>query len=119
MKIHKNIQQEVAEKMVDMSHPGYAREVQGIYYAVDTDGDAIFDVVMHADYNRQWNPWPDQAVAVPVDAFYIDSRADFDYTDGVDEDTTDEDEDDLYQQAVDFALGELLDEYDMADLELA
>lgn len=57
---------ELAEKFALTQHAGYDTRYQGDYYAVDTDGDGVLDAVYHAEDARQFNPWHDNAVAVPA-----------------------------------------------------
>ena len=61
------IKSELAEKMALLMSAGYSADFQGTYYAVDTDDDGVLDAIFHAEATRQWNPWSDEAVAVPID----------------------------------------------------
>lgn len=61
------IKSELAEKMALMQSAWASFEAQGSYFAVDTDGDGVLDQVFHAEETRQWNPWHDTAVAIPIE----------------------------------------------------
>lgn len=119
--IDKSIRRDVAKCMVKMSDPGYLKEIQGDWYVVDTDGDQMFDTIMDREYSAPWNPWPDNAVAIPLDALYDHSSAVFDWTECMDcfEGTPSEEEkfeQAAYEAAILLAADELLDEYEI-DLE--
>ena len=95
------IKSELAEKMALMSSAGYSTDCQGTYFAVCIDGDGVLDQVFHAEETRQWNPWHDSAVAVPVeDCFDHDNDYSWDGADGAD-------------AAVDFCFSGLLEEVEI------
>lgn len=118
MKFQQSIIREIAESIVKQSDPGYTTEYMGEYYAVDTDGDDMFDAVMHKESTAPWNPWHDEAVAVAVADLYLGSNASFDPTPD-DEFIGDMDPDDdpaydeAYELAVELAECELPDEYNI------
>jgi len=118
MKIKEIIRREIAERIVEQSGPGYDTDFMGEYYAVDTDGDGMFDAVMHKEEQAPWSPWSDDAVVVAVADFYIYSDCDFDPT--PDEDLIgdmDPDDDPAYdaaeEAAIDLAYSELPEEYEI------
>jgi hypothetical protein len=102
------IKQEVAEAIVRQAAPGYDTRYHGEYYAVDTDGDGELDEVMHAEAQRQWNPWSDSATAIPVEQCVDSDGADFDPSpaDGVSDE-------DAFAAAVDLALWAILDRVEL------
>jgi hypothetical protein len=114
-KISKDIREDIAKAIVRQSEPGYDEGFFGQYYAVDTDGDNTLDSVYHREGQAPWNPWHDNAVAIPVAFLYEDSNASFDPTadeyHDEDLDTGDLNEDEIeqyaYEAAVEFALSEL------------
>ena len=113
-KIADGIRQEIATAIVKQSEPGYDTNFFGQYYAVDTDGDNTLDAVYHRESQAPWNPWHDNAVAIPVWALY-DGTADFDPTaesfHDEDLDTGDLNDEEIehyaWEAAVEFALSEL------------
>jgi hypothetical protein len=103
--IRQGIRQEIATVVVRQAEPGYDTWYYGEYFAVDTDNDNEFDAVMYREGNAPWNPWGDDAVAVPV-AELFSSTVGFDPTlyDGT--------ADFAFDEAVSFALSELPQEWD-------
>ena len=67
----------LAARMAEVSHVAYCPAAQGEWYAVDTDGDGVLDDVAHAQVNRQFNPWHDAAVAIPVEDCFDHNGNDF------------------------------------------
>jgi hypothetical protein len=92
-----SIKREVAEKAVIMSAPGYSTDWQGGYYAVDADGDKILDAVYHRQANASWDPWHDSAIAVDISSCI----------DGGIQASDEEIEEEFFDDAVDFMVGEL------------
>ncbi len=110
-KISDTIRKDIATAIVKQSDPGYDTEYFGESYAVDTDGDNIFDAVRHKEAGAPWNPWHDNATAFPVADLYADSGCSFDPTPDTDL-QPDELNDDKYAEivfaeTVDFAMSEL------------
>jgi hypothetical protein len=107
IQISDSIKQEIAERVVEMAHPGYSADYQGNYYVVNGER------VMHRQSNARWNPWSDDADVIHVNdlVWYFggakQENADFDPTpaEGYDEETGTE-------IAVGFALGYVPDSYD-------
>lgn len=97
------IHQQIAEAMVRESHPGYDRQHMGQSYAVAVGQNDTLNAVYFKEATAQWNPWPDNAEAVPVAALYEGTGYDFsDVEDGF--------EDDAIATAR-FALPELYEEF--------
>jgi hypothetical protein len=105
--ISDSIKQEIAERVVEMAHPGYNADYQGNWYVVDGE------CVMHKQSNAPWAPWSDDAAVIHVSdlVWYFggakEESADFDPTpaEGCDEETGTE-------IAIEFALGYVPDAYD-------
>lgn len=106
IQIAESIKEEIARKVVEQAAPGYDKDYQGQWYVVDGKQ------VVHAQRNRPWNPWSDNAQIIAVDdlVWYCggaqDENADFEVGDGEDE----------FNAGVEFALGYVPDAYDTADL---
>ena len=94
------IKSEIAARMAEVSHVAYSADVQGEWYAVDTDGDGVLDVLSHAQTTRQFNPWSDKSVAIPVEECFDHDGNDF----GWGEDGNDE-----FESAASWALDCLLE----------
>ena len=107
--IANGIKQEIAKKVVEISHPGYSIDAQGSWYVVDGSS------VMHAQANRPWNPWHDNADVISVEDLVVlfGGAEDCDFDPSPSDDVT---EDDAYEAAVGFALGYVPDSYDTADM---
>lgn len=71
------IKDELATAFAATQHIAYVAEIRGDWYAVDTDGDGVLDAVMHAEHTRQWNPWSDNAVAIPAAECFDHDSADY------------------------------------------
>ena len=94
------IKSEVAERMAEVSHVAYCPAAQGEWYAVDTDGDGVLDDVAHAQTTRQFNPWHDSAVAIPVEDCFDHDGNDFGWGEGIN---------DQFEYAASWALDCMLD----------
>jgi hypothetical protein len=103
-KISPSIRTEIAKCIVKQSEPDY--HGMGEYYAVDTDADAVLDTVAYKGNTAPWNPWHDNAVAVPVAMLYEDSVASFDPTPDYDlmEEDDNRNDDEFAQDAFDNAV---------------
>lgn len=106
--ISEDIKQEIAEKVAQQASAGYSVDAQGEWYVVDGER------VVHAQRNRPWNPWSDDADVIAVDDLVFlyggaeQEHADFENgVDGADD----------WEPAVDFALGYVPSSYDAADYE--
>lgn len=110
--ISESIKEEIARRVVEQAHPGYSSDYMGQWYVVD--GRAV----VHAERNRPWNPWSDDAAVISVDDLvHIYGGADEEHASfGLD--TSDEyDDEEQIGIAVEFALGYVPDSYDAADYE--
>lgn len=107
--IANGIKQEIAEKVVEISHPGYSIDVQGSWYVVDGSS------VMHVQANRPWNPWHDNADVISVEdlVMLFGGAEDCDFDPSSSDDVN---EGDAYDAAVGCVLGCVPDSYDTADV---
>lgn len=102
--ISDNIKQEIAERVVEQAHPGYDSGYMGQWYVVDGER------VMHAQRQRQFDPWHDGADVISVDDLVFwaggaeEDQADFDAGNYDDENEV--------EAAVSFALGYIPSNYD-------
>lgn len=108
--IAEEIKQELAEKFAATQHLGYCFETQGDYFAVDTDGDGVLDTVYHAEENRPWNPWHDNAVAIPAEDCFNHNGNDFSWGEYEDPEVDEE-------QAIDWALENILSSVEVDEAE--
>ena len=90
----------LAKRMAEVSHVAYAPAAQGEWYAVDTDGDGVLDDVAHAQTTRQFNPWNDAAVAIPIEDCFDHDGNDFSWG---------EEDNDDFESAASWAHDNLLD----------
>lgn len=74
----------VIDAFVNQNHVGFHGLTSA--YAVDTDRDGTLDTLHVVNTNRPWNPWPDTALAVPVDALFDTEGNDFAWGEHPDED---------------------------------
>lgn len=100
------IRRQIAAAMVRESHPGYDRQHMGQSYAVALGQNDTLNAVFFKEATAQWDPWPDNAQAVPVAALYQGSDADFG-----------EVEEGFEDDAVFFAASELPELYEEVDAE--
>jgi hypothetical protein len=111
VEISESIKQEIAEKVCEQASPGYSTGAQGEWYVVDGEK------VVHAQENRPWNPWHDDAEVVSVDELvFILGGADEDRASFDPSPEGDVSEEVAWEAAVMFALGYVPDRYDTADL---
>ena len=90
----------LANRMAEVSHVAYCPDAQGEWYAVDTDGDGVLDDVAHAQTTRQFNPWNDSAVAIPIEECFDHDGNDFGWGEGIN---------DQFEYAASWARDNLLD----------
>lgn len=78
MRICGEIHNQIADLVVHQASPNYNYRANGEWFAVDTDGDGVFDTVMHRGGER--NPWHRYEIAIAIDAIFSGSSIDFDPT---------------------------------------
>lgn len=105
MKIAEDIKRDIAEAMVNQSHPAHDSRYHGEKYIVDTDGDGVADRIFHKEGTALWNPWGENAEYASVDSII----AMFEWEDFWGFDDEDEAEE-HHEDAVNFALGYVPDE---------
>lgn len=110
IKINPSIKREIAEKIILENSAGYSTEYQGSYYVIDGER------VIYAQSNRPWDPWPDSAEVIGIDALVAEVGGA--NAEGVSfaREAGEADDDDAIQNAIDFALAYVPDEYDPAAL---
>lgn len=112
IQISDSIKQEIAERVVEMAHPGYSKGYQGEWYVVDGSR------VVHAQGNRPWDPWHDAADVIAVDDLVnIFGGGNRDRADFWGDDDGDYDRKDIDEIRIEFALGYVPDSYDAAAYE--
>jgi hypothetical protein len=103
IKIAENIKEAIARKLVEQESAGYSKDAQGQWYVVNGSR------AVHAERNRPWNPWSDDAVVVSVDELVFEfggasaDHASF-WSEG--------DDDSQFESRVEFALDYVPDSYD-------
>ena len=107
IKIVEGIKNEIAQRVVEQSHPGYTIDALGAWYVVDGE------CVMHAQQNRPWDPWHDDADVIGVeDLVNIFGGAERDLAE-FDPTPVDGSSDEVgFEMAVEFALEYVPDQYD-------
>ena len=76
--IAEEIQSALATEMAAVSHEAYCADAQGHWYAVDEDGDGVLETLHCVEATRQFNPWPDSAVAIPIEDCFLDEDDGYD-----------------------------------------
>lgn len=101
--IAESIKSEIARRVAEQAGAGYSKDAQGEWYVIDGER------VVHAQPNRPWNPWHDDAQVIDVETLVFEfggaeaEHADFENgVDGADD----------FEAAADFAFNYVPDSYE-------